>query len=77
MTKWKDKIKDRKILLDEDNIISNARYADDLIIYSDDFDDLETMVELLTWEFRAVGLEINASKCKIFTSQKELEYKCM
>ena len=46
------------------------RFADDLIIYASSFAELVDMLDILVEELRAVGLELNAKKSKIFTTDR-------
>ena len=53
--------------------MTNIRYADNLMIFAFIECELVVMLEILFDEFVRVGLEINASKCKIIVSEFILE----
>ena len=43
----------------------NLRFADDIVIASENLEELQTMLEQLNVESKAVGLEINLSKIQV------------
>ena len=53
--------------------LTNVRYADDIMLFGKTLDELSIMVELLVEAFGTVGLELNASKSKIWTND-DIEY---
>jgi len=70
MRRWKARLIDHGILLSNGppaERLTNIRFADDLIIYANSLEELTCMLEMLVEEFKAVGLELNAKKSKIFT----------
>ena len=50
-------------------LLTNVRYADDLMLYARSDIDLASMVESLVEELAAVGLHLDTSKTKILTTQ--------
>ena len=48
--------------------ITNTRYADDILLYAKSLPEFQSMAELLIEELSHVGLQLNASKSKIFRS---------
>ena len=50
-------------------LLSNARYADELMLCARNDTDLASMVECLVAELAAVGLNLNTSKTKILTTE--------
>ena len=59
----------RGIQIDVGERLTNMRYADDLIIYASSSDDLCFMLELLQNELALIGLNLNSSKTKAFTTE--------
>ena len=50
-------------------MLTNVRYADDLMLYARSDTDLASMMECLVEELAAVGLNLNTSKTKILTTE--------
>jgi hypothetical protein len=48
--------------------LSNLRFADDIVLFSDTPEDLETMMQELSDASRKCGLEMNLIKTKIMTN---------
>ena len=71
MRRWKARLGDHGLLV-SGRRVTNVRYADDLIIYSNSVTELEEMLEMLVDELRKIGLAINAKKCKIFTTAEDI-----
>ena len=67
--RWKAKLGNRGIKIDVGERLTNMRYADDLIIYASSSDDLCIMLELLQNELALIGLHLNSSKTKAFTTE--------
>ena len=69
LRRWKSKLTSHgiKLAVDSEDRLTNVRFADDLIVYANSFEELVEMVDLLVAEFAVVGLELNAKKSKIFT----------
>ena len=70
MRRWKARLTQHGIKLDDGERLCCARFADDLIIYASSFAELVDMLDILVEELRAVGLELNAKKSKIFTTDR-------
>ena len=70
MQKWKQRLGRHGILIaqsDHEQRLTNCRFADDLVIYATSLAELVEMMEMLVVELRAVGLDLNAKKSRIFT----------
>ena len=50
--------------------LSNTRYADDILVYAKSLAELQSMVESLLSELKAIGLDPNATKTKILTTNE-------
>ena len=48
--------------------LTNIRYADDILLFSNSLEELVLMSEMLLREFNAIGLKLNAEKTKILHS---------
>ena len=46
-------------------MFNNLRFADDILLASEDSKELQTMLEQLNVESKAVGLEMNLSKTQV------------
>jgi len=68
MRRWKDKIGTDGLPVGERNVLTNIRYADDLMIYATSWEELVRMLEALVEELQAIGLHLNQKKSKIFTT---------
>jgi len=73
LRRWKTTIGQRGIMIDTGDLLTNIRYADDLILYATSSDDICFMLEALQNELRNVGLHLNPSKTKAFTSKNNLQ----
>ena len=51
--------------------MTNVRYADDLMLFAKSLDEAVDMVNLLQEELRKAGLEMNAKKTKVMTTDGE------
>ena len=60
-------------MIDTGELLTNIMYADDLILYATSSDDICFMLEALQNELRNVGLHLNPSKTKAFTSKNNLQ----
>ena len=69
MRKWKLRVQHCGLYCGGDELLTNVRYADDLMLYARSYSDLATMVECLVEELAAVGLNLNTSKTKILTTE--------
>ena len=56
MRRWKDKIGTDGLPVGERNVLTNIRYADDLMIYATSWEELVRMLEALVEELQAIGL---------------------
>ena len=65
--KWKLRIHGLGINIGEDELLTNIRYADDLMIYAMTLNDMDKMLEILVEELQKVGLQLNTAKCKILS----------
>lgn len=52
--------------MDEERL-TNLRFADDLVIFSDNIPGMEVMLNTLQIESAKVGLKVNQNKTKIMT----------
>lgn len=52
--------------------LTNLRFADDIVLFAKNPDDLKEMIQQLAHESREVGLQINHSKTKIITNSTEI-----
>ena len=71
MRKWKLRVQHCGLHCDDDKLLTNVRYADDLMLYARSDTDLASMVASLVEELAAVGLHLNTSKTKILTTKLE------
>ena len=74
MSRWKSRLRNHGIKISnniEHERLTNVRFADDLIIYSSSLEELTDMLDLLVEELQKVGLELNSSKSKIFTTDND------
>ena len=69
MRKWKLRIQHCGLHCGHNELLTNVRYADDLMLYARSDTDLASMVECLVEELAAVGLTFNTSKTKILTTE--------
>ena len=76
MRMWKARLHDHGLLVSGSRL-TNVRYADDLIIYSNSVAELEEMLEILVEELGKIGLAVNAKKCKIFTNNEDVAHSGM
>lgn len=51
--------------------LNNLRYADDIVLITDNFIDLQEMVQELAEASQKIGLEMNINKTKIMTNNQE------
>ena len=67
--KWKNRLKDHGILFacDKERLM-NIRYADDILLFGKNIDEISDMLEILCKELRAIGLEMHPSKSNKFIS---------
>ena len=67
MTKWKLRVQHCRSHCgddDDDELLTNSRYVDDLMLYARTGTDQASMIESLVEEVAAVGLQLNTSKTK-------------
>ena len=70
--RWKQKLNGRGIKLgSETETLTNIRFADDLIIYAGSLPELVEMIDLLAAELAHAGLDLNAKKSRIFTTDAD------
>ena len=67
--RWKQRLTQHGILL-KSNMprITNARYADDIMIFAKTQEELSSMVEMLIEELASIGLHVNGKKTTIMTN---------
>ena len=53
--------------------LTNTRYADDIIMYAKNLEELITMTESLIKALRKIGLRLNTTKTKILHTRTELD----
>ena len=58
-----------------ENYLSNLRFADDIILFSETASQLEEMINELNSISLEIGLELNTSKTKIMTNNPETPIK--
>ncbi|CAE8637533.1 unnamed protein product [Polarella glacialis] len=70
MKRWKSRLPHYGIMLASgpDEKLTNMRYADDLMIYAKSWQELCHMIELLCEELANIGLHLNTSETKLFTT---------
>ena len=51
--------------------LTNARYADDMLIFAKSLEELQSMLDLLQVELAYCGLEMHESKSKILTNHND------
>ena len=66
--RWKLRLRSHGIKIDDNERLTNVRFADDLIIYAHSAGELSESLSMLAEELRNIGLELNAEKTKIFTN---------
>ena len=68
--RWKQRLCDHglKLTNNDDERLTHVRFADDLIIYASTMNELTDMLDMLADEFKIMGLELNGSKSKIFST---------
>lgn len=57
------------------NRLSHLRFADDIVLLSEDPKEMECMIQSLSNESRKVGLEINWEKTKLMTNRQNITIK--
>lgn len=62
---------ERKGIRIKDRYLSNLRFADDIVIFSESRKQLEEMINELMTVSNSIGLEMNASKTKILTNSAQ------
>ena len=75
MSRWKARLHKHGIKMDEKDTserLTNVRFADDLVIYASLLEELTEMLDILVEELQVMGLELNASKSKIFTTDQNV-----
>ena len=66
---WKNRLVHHGILLEADvERLTNIRYADDVMLYAKSLEELHDMLSMLMEELQKIGLHLNNSKTKIFTT---------
>ena len=74
MRKWKEKLRDHGwdvLSRTQTQRLTNVRYADDLMLFAKSLDEAVDMVNLLQEELRKAGLDMNAKKTKVMTTDSE------
>jgi len=51
--------------------LNNLKYADDVVLIANSFEELQTMLEEVNNESKKIGLKLNRDKTKIMTNQNE------
>ena len=67
MEKWKRKLRSHGFCLYSDNEqerLTNVRYADDILLFGKSLDEAVSMLELLSDVLQQYGLELNVGKTK-------------
>ena len=68
MRNWKQSLKSHGLHVGAVDRLTNIRYADDLLLFAKSWKELVEMLELLVVELNRVGLQLNTSKTKLFTT---------
>ncbi len=68
ISRWKRSLGDRGLQVGSNELLTNVRYADDLMLYATSWQELCNMIESLISELSRVGLQLNTAKTKIFTN---------
>ena len=69
LRKWKGRIAGCGLLIDAGERLTNIRYADDIMVFAATAEELIWMTEILKDELLKVGLQMNAAKTKVITSE--------
>ena len=71
---WKHRLRNHGIKLDngDEERLTNVRFADDLIIYAKSMPELVDALDILAEELQNVGLDLNAKKSKLFTTDRQV-----
>ena len=70
--RWKTRLSSEGILLDPSmERLTNIRFADDILLFAKDLNELIVMLELLQQELEYLGLCIHESKTKIMTTDED------
>ena len=64
-SRWKNRLNDHGILMENGRRITNMRYADDILLYGKSLQEVFFMLEMLTEELRHIDLSLSAKKSKI------------
>ena len=72
MRRWKARLHGCGLKLSTDSQpLTNLRYADDLLLFGNSFQEAVLMFEILSEDLAKVGLEINGKKTKLSTTDPE------
>ena len=71
LRRWKSKIAGSGVPIDSGDKLTNTRYADDLMLFARSCEELTNMAEHLREELARVGLQLNAAKTKILTTESD------
>ena len=69
MKKWELRVQHCGLHCGPNELFTNVRYGDDLMLYARSDTDLASRMECLVEEFAAAGLNLNTSKTKILTTE--------
>ena len=69
--RWKEKVSNNGVPVGDQQVLTNIRYADDLMIYATSWQELVRMLEALVQELAAIGLHLNSKKSKILTTSSQ------
>ena len=71
--RWKAQLNHHGWMLSgpNDERLTNARYADDMLLFAKSLPELEAMLQFLHIELAACGLEMHQSKTKVLTNHNE------
>ena len=71
--RWKAQLNNHGWMLSgpNDERLTNARYADDMLLFAKSLPELEAMLQFLHIELAACGLEMHQSKTKVLTNHNE------
>ena len=67
-SRWRYRLNDHGISMENGRRITNIRYADEILLYGKSLQEVSFMLEILTEGLRHIGLSLSAKKFKILTT---------
>ena len=77
LRKWKIRVAGKGIYVDDEEALTNIRYADDIMLFATSLEDLLFMITALKEELARIGLSLNASKTKVLTTLNDIDCQSM